>query len=55
VRQLVLLLAAQPGYRRVSHVWDWKLAAFVKETPESFLPEVQPFVLWNTGLSGPPP
>jgi predicted O-methyltransferase YrrM len=55
VRQLVFLLAAQPGYRRVSHVWDWKLAAFVKETPESFLPEVQPFVLWNSGLSGPQP
>jgi hypothetical protein len=49
VRQLFLLLAAQPGYRLVSEQWDWKLAAFVKETGEPFLPQVQPFLVTSTG------
>jgi predicted O-methyltransferase YrrM len=49
VRQLFLLLAAQPEYRLVSEQWDWKLAAFIKETREPFLPQVQPFINANTG------
>ncbi len=49
VRQLFLLLAAQPGYRLVSEQWDWKLAAFVKETRETFLSQVQPFLVTSTG------
>jgi Methyltransferase domain len=49
VRQLFLLLAAQPGYRLVSEQWDWKLAAFVKETREPFLSQVQPFLVTSTG------
>jgi Methyltransferase domain len=49
VRQLFLLLAAQPGYRLISEQWDWKLAAFIKETAEPFLSQVQPFIASNTG------
>ncbi len=49
VRQLFLLLAAQPGYRLVSEQWNWKLAAFIKETAEPFLAQVQPFLVANTG------
>ena len=49
VRQLFLLLAAQPGYRLVGEQWDWKLAAFVKETREPFLSQVQPFLATSTG------
>lgn len=49
VRQLFLLLAAQPGYRLVSEQWDWKLAAFVKETREPFLTYTQPFLATNSG------
>lgn len=51
VRQLFLLLAAQPGYRLVSEQWDWKLAAFVKETDEPFLSQIQPFLEANSGGS----
>jgi hypothetical protein len=49
VRQLFLLLAAQPEYRLVSEQWDWKLGAFVKETGEPFLSQVQPFIIASTG------
>ena len=49
VRQLYLLLAAQPGYRMVSEQWDWKLAAFVKETREPFLSQSQPFLVASSG------
>jgi hypothetical protein len=49
VRHLFLLLAAQPGYRLISDQWDWKLAASIKETRETFLPQVQPFIVTSTG------
>jgi hypothetical protein len=49
VRQLFLLLAGQPEYRLISEQWDWKVGAFVKETPEPFLPYVQPFIVASTG------
>lgn len=50
VRQLYLLLAAQPGYRLVSEQWEWKLGAFIKETPDAFLPDFsgQPFIVANS-------
>jgi len=43
------LLAAQPEYRLISEQWDWKLAAFIKETAEPFLAQIQPFIAANTG------
>jgi hypothetical protein len=51
VKQLFLLLKAQPGFVQTSVQWDWKLGAFVKETEDRFLPDFagQPFLVMNSG------